>query len=93
MPVNFTINLIISQLFSDSFSRVHVVNKQQFCILLNWTCNNTTFQFKGKFYEQFDCMAMESLLAPAMADIFINWFIDKAYSQLSHSFIILILTL
>ena len=57
------------------------MNKQQFRKLLNCTCNHTTFQFKGKFYEQLDGMAMESPLASAMVDIFMNWFIDKAQSQ------------
>ena len=57
------------------------MNKQQFRKLLNWTCNHTTFQFKGRFYEQLDGMRMGSPLAPAMADIFMNWFIDKAQSQ------------
>ena len=31
-------------------------------------------------------MAMGSLLEPAMADIFMNWFIDKALSQMKRSF-------
>ena len=34
-------------------------------------------------------MAMRSPLAPAMADIFMNWFIDKAQSQLNCSFSVL----
>ena len=49
IPVNFKINLIVNQLFPDSSSRVHGMNKQQFCELINQTCNHTTFQFKGKF--------------------------------------------
>ena len=84
LPVNFTINLIIDQLFPDSSSRVHGINQQQFCKLLNWTCNHSTYQFKGKFYKQPDGMAMGSPLTPAM-----NWFIDKAQSQSNCSFSIL----
>ena len=57
IPVNFTINLIINQLFPDSSSRVYGMNKQQFCKLLNWTCNHITFQFKKKFYKQLGGMA------------------------------------
>ena len=89
IPVNFTINLIIDQLFPDSSSRVFSMNKQQFRKLLNWTCNHTTFQFKGKFYKQLDGMAMGFPLAPAMADIFMNWFIDKAQPQSNCSFSVL----
>ena len=89
IPVNFTINLIIDQLFPDSSSRVHGINKQQFRKLLNWTCNHTNFQFKGKLYKQLDGMAMGFFLASAMAGIFMNWFIDKAQSQSNYSFSVL----
>ena len=89
IPVNFTINLIIDQLFPDSSSKVYGMNKQQFRKLLNWTCNHTTFQFKGKFYKQLNGMAIRSPLAPAMADIFLDWFIDKAQSQSNCSFSVL----
>ena len=49
IPVNSTINLIINQLFPNSSFRDHNMNKQQFCKLLNWSCNHSTFQFKGNF--------------------------------------------
>ena len=49
IPVNFTINLIIDQLFPDSSSRVHGMNKQQFRKLLNWNCNHSTFNLKENF--------------------------------------------
>ena len=65
------------------------MNKQQFCKLLNWTCNHTTFQLQGKFYNPLDGTAMGSPLAPTMADIFMNWFIDTAQSQSNCSFSIL----
>ena len=48
---------------------------------LNWTCSHSSFQLKKKFYKQLDGMTMRSLLVSAMADIFINWFIDKAQSH------------
>ena len=57
------------------------MNKQQFRELLNWTCNHTSFQFKGKFYKELDGMAIGSPLAPVIADIFMNSFTDKAQSH------------
>ena len=45
----------------------------QFEKLFNWTYKTTTLQFDGKFYHQSDGMAIGYPLAPAMADIFMNW--------------------
>ena len=62
------------------------MNKGQFRKLLNWTCRTTTLQFDGKFYHQIDGMAMGSLLAPAMADIFMNWLVETASAKSNHQF-------
>ena len=67
--VNFRTNLIVNHLFPDSSSRIHGMNKQQLRKFFNWTCNHTTFPFKGKFYKQLDSMAMRTLLTPAMGTL------------------------
>ena len=42
-----------------------------------------------KFFKQVNDIAMGSYLAPAVADIFMNWFIDKAQSQRNRSLSVL----
>ena len=43
-----------------------------------WTTKGTTLNFNGSFYEQIDGVGMESLIALAFADIFMNYVIEKA---------------
>ena len=86
IPVNFTIQIILQKLFPDKSTRFYGMNKTQFRKLLNWTCKTTTLQFDGKFYHQIDGMAMGSPLAPAMADIFMNWLVETAATKSNHQF-------
>ena len=41
-------------------------------------------QLDGKFCHQIDGMAMGSPLAPAMADIAINWLVETATTKSNH---------
>ena len=42
-----------------------------------WTTKRTTLNFNGTFYEQIDGVGMGSPNAPAFADIFLNYVIEK----------------
>ena len=42
-----------------------------------WTTKRTTLNFNGCFYEQIDGVGMRSPIAPAFADIFMNYVIEK----------------
>ena len=86
IPVDFTIQIILQKLFPDKSTRFYGLNKRQFRKLLNWTCKTTTLQFDGKFYDQIDGMAIGSRLAPAMADIFMNWLVKTASAKSNHQF-------
>ena len=85
-PVDFAIQIILQKLFPDKSTRFYGMNKRQFRKLLNWTCKTTTLQFDGKFYHQIDGMAMGSPLAPAKADIFMNWLVETAATKSNHQF-------
>ena len=86
IPVDFTIQIILQKLFSDKSTRFYGMNKRQFSKVLNLTCTTTTLQFAGKFYHQIDGMAMGSPLAPAMANIFMNWLVETATTKSNHQF-------
>ena len=86
ISVDFTIQIILQKLFPDKSTRFYGMNKRQFRKLLNWTCKTTTLYFDGKFYHQIDGMAMGSPLAPAMADIFMNWLVETAATKSNHQF-------
>ena len=83
---HFTIQIILQKLFPDKSTRFFGMNKRQFRKLFNWTCKTTALQFDGKFYHQIDGMAMGSLLAPTMADIFMNWLVETASTKSNHQF-------
>ena len=42
-----------------------------------WTTKRTTLNFNGSFYEQIDGVGMGSPIAPAFADIFMKYVIEK----------------
>ena len=86
IPVDFTIQIILQKLFPDKSTRFYGMNKRQFKKLLNWTCKTAPLQFDGKFYHQIDGMAMGSPLAPAMADIFMNWLVETVSTKFNHQF-------
>ena len=78
IPVDFVTNIILKEIYgSDSTKKVYGLNKRQFKNLLMWTTKRTTLNFNGSFYEQIDGVGMESPIALAFADIFMNYVIKK----------------
>ena len=88
IPVDFTINLILEKLFPENSTLFYDMTKKQFKKLLNWTCKSSTFQFNGKFYKQLDGVAMGSPLAPALADICMNWILNSVMKNSKESFVV-----
>ena len=86
ITVDFKIQIILQKLYPDKSTRFYGMNKRQFRKPLNWTCKTTTLQLDIKFYHQIDGMAVGSLLALAMADIFINWLVEIATTKSNHQF-------
>ena len=77
-PVDFVTGLILNEIYgSDSTKKIYGLTKRQFKNLLVWTTKRTTLKFNGSFYEQIDGVGMGSPIAPALADIFMNYMIEK----------------
>ena len=54
VPVNFTIDLVLKSVFSNSITEFHGLTKFQLKTLLHWTSKGTVFQFNGQLLEQID---------------------------------------
>ena len=78
IPVDFITDIILKEFYgSDSTKKVYGLTKRQFKNLLVWTTKRTTQNFNRSFYEQIDGVGMGSPIAPAFADIFMNYVIEK----------------
>ena len=78
ISVDFVIDLILNKIYDSNLSKTfHGLTKRQLRTLLVWTTKRTTFNFNCYSYDQIDGVAMGSPIAPAFADIFMNWVIEK----------------
>ena len=77
VPVDFTINLIQNNIFSNGVKKFNGLTRLQLRKFLEWTCTRTVFQFGGNYYEQVDGVSMGSPIAPLMADVCMNWVLDQ----------------
>ena len=77
VPLDFTIELILNNVFSQGTKDFNGLNKNQLKKLLSWTCKGTIFQFNGNTYEQIDGISMGSPIAPLMADVCMNWILNE----------------
>ena len=71
VPLNETINLILSLTFSNNDSIYENFNKTQFKKMLDICLLDTYFVFDGKLYRQCDGLAMGQPVAPTIANIFL----------------------
>ena len=77
VPLDFTIELILNNVFSQGTKDFNGLNKNQLKKLLSWTCKGTIFQFNGNTYEQIDGISMGSPIAPLMADVCMNLILNE----------------
>jgi len=54
VPVDFTIDLILNNIFRNGVKDFNGLKKQQLKKLLIWTCKGTVFQFNNNIYKQID---------------------------------------
>ena len=67
VPVQETINILIDKAFTDNwFNSTY----DQLTQLLRMASTDQLFQFDGQLYEQCERVAMESLLGPLLANVF-----------------------
>ena len=81
IPLSFTLNLILESIYVDNSTEWNGLNKSRLLKLLSWSTKNTTFQFNNKFYKQLDGVAMGSPIGPLLADVMMNYVIDKAIER------------
>ena len=81
IPLSFTLNLILESIYVDNTTEWNGLNKSRLLKLLSWSTKNTTFQFNNKFYKQLDGVAMGSPIGPLLADVLMNYVIDKAIER------------
>ena len=76
--MDFITSLILNEIYSsDLTKKVYGLTKRQFKKLLVWTTKRTTLNFNRSFYEQTDGVGMGPPVAPALADICMNYVIEK----------------
>jgi len=80
IATTFTTNFILDSIFTDRSSNWNGLNRNRLKKLLNWTTQNITFQFDNKS----DGLAMGSPIGPLMANVLMNYVIDKAITPLVH---------
>ena len=73
------LNVCIDKLFIDQSTKISGMNRKHFKKFFDCTCKNGTLQFNGKFYKPVDGVAVGSPLAPAIADICMNWLLEEVY--------------
>ena len=78
IPVDFVTDIILKEIYgSDMTKKVYGLTTRQIKNLLVWTTKRTTLNFNGSFYEQIDGVGKEFPIAPAFADIVMNYVIEK----------------
>ena len=73
IPLDETIEIIISLLFPDGNNTFHSFSKSEFKSLLNLATKSSTFLFDDKLYKQIDGVAMGTPCGPTLANIFLNF--------------------
>ena len=78
IPLEETIEIIITQLFRNPDSTFHGLGKSEFKSLLNLATKSSIFLFDNKLYKQIDGVAMGTPCGPTLANIFLcfheqNW--------------------
>jgi len=79
IPLKFTTNLIVKSLFHEGCTQFQGISQTQMKKVLKWICQNTIFQFNGKFYKQID----GEPIAPLLADVIMNHVIDQALTKIN----------
>ena len=82
IPLEETIQIVMSKLFKDKDSRIEGLKKFQFERLLRTATQESHFYFKGNYFNQIDGVAMGSPLAPTLANIFISEIENKIMNEL-----------
>ena len=79
IPLQETIDIAINLIFNHSPNLN--ITKKEFKILFLFATSQNHFIFNSKFYNQIDGVAMGSLLAPVLANIFMGFYESKSLNE------------
>ena len=69
---------MLDSIFSNWYTNWNGLNRNRLKKLITWCTQNTTSQFNNKIYQQLDGVAMGSPIGSVMADVIMNYVVDKA---------------
>ena len=75
-PLDQTIDICVDNLYNGKENPTKI-SKHDFSSLINTATKESFFMFNNKYYKQLDRASMESLLGPALANIFMRSFKTK----------------
>ena len=86
VPVDPSIHIVQQQLVQDpTLQQRTSMSIQNIATLLEFYLKNTHFLFQGKYYEQVQGAAMDSLISSLIANLFVEEFDVKALSTFPHA--------
>ena len=86
IPLEETINIYADALYCNDSNAQPFISKAVFIELMKSATSGVEFSFNDIMYKQTDGVAMGSLLSPALANIFVGFYEEKLFSQISKPF-------
>ena len=83
VPLEETINICADALYCDDSDAQPLISKAVFIELMKSATSRVEFSFNDIMYKQIDGVAMGSPLGPALANIFVGFYEEKLFSQIS----------
>ena len=83
VPLEKTINICADALYCDDSDAQPFISKAVFIELMKSATSGVEFSFNDIMYKQTDGVAMGSPLGPALANIFVGFYEEKFFSQIS----------
>ena len=85
VPIDPALKIIKDQLVKDPTLKDRtVIGIDDIILLLEFCLKNTYFSFQGQFIEQVEGVAMGSPVSPVVANLYNEYFEQKALSTASH---------
>ena len=83
VPLEETINIFADTLYCDDSDAQPFISKAVFIELMKSATFGVEFSFNDIMYKQTDGVAMGSPLGPALVNIFVRFYEEKLFSQIS----------
>ena len=89
VPLEETINICADALYCNDSDAQPLISKAVFIELMKSATSGVEFNFNDIMYKQTDGVAIGSPLGPALTNIFVGFYEEKLFSQISKPFHIL----